>query len=149
MTELKQFVERFNQSDKAKPSTPNEIETLEQLIGICLPDDYKSFILVFGNIWTPGILDLIVDNKLDIYDVAQFWTIDKIIYDKQNEWTSHVSPEIIPIASDSSGNIFAFLKQDLNISLNTANIYFYDHDFDTVEIIAESFTGWIDAYNKI
>jgi hypothetical protein len=86
---------------------------------------------------------------LDIYEVAQFWAIDKIIYDKQNEWTSHVSPEIIPIASDSVGNIFAFLRQDLNISLNTANISFYDHDFDTVEKIADSFKYWIDAYNKI
>lgn len=149
MTELRQFVERFNQSDKATPSTHDEIENLEQLFRIFLPDDYKNFLLNFGNIWTPDILDLVVDNKLDVYDVAQFWTVDKIIYDKQNEWTSHVSPEIIPIASDSLGNIFSFSRQDLNIPVDTAHIYFYDHDFDTVEKIADSFTGWIDSYNKI
>jgi hypothetical protein len=149
LTELTQFAERFNQSDKSKPSTQMDIDTLERIFQIFLPIDYKTFLLNFGNIWTPGILNLVIDNELDINDVSQFWAIDKIIYDKQNEWTSHVSPEIIPFASDCSGNIFAFLRHDLRFQTETADIYFYDHDFDTVEKISHSFKDWINEYNKI
>ena len=126
-----------------------EVETLERIFQIFLPIDYKTFLLNFGNIWTPDILNLVVDNELDIYDVSQFWAIDKIIYDKQSEWSSHVSPEIIPFASDSSGNIFAFLRHDLQFPTETADIYFYDHDFDMLEKISNSFKHWIDEYNKI
>jgi cell wall assembly regulator SMI1 len=149
MKELRQFAEKFNKSDKAKPLTQVDIDKLEHEFHIFLPIDYKTFLLNFGNVWTPDILDLIVDNESDIYDVQQFWSIDKIIYDKQNEWTSHVSPEIIPFASDSSGNIFAFLKHDLKSPTETAEIYFYDHDFETVEKISHSFKDWINEYNKL
>jgi cell wall assembly regulator SMI1 len=149
MTELKQFAERFNKSDKAKPSTQVDIDKLEHEFKIILPNDYKTFLLNFGNIWTPDILDLVVDKELDISEVQQFWSIDEIIYDKQNEWTSHVSTDIIPFASDSMGNIFAFLRHDIKSLTETTDIYFFDHDFNTVEKISNSFTDWIDEFNKI
>ena len=149
MTELNNFAERFNKSDTAKPSTQVEINELEHEFQIVLPEDYKTFLLNFGNIWTPDILDLVVDKNLPISDVQQFWSIDKIIYDKQNKWTLHVSTDIIPIASDCMGNIFAFLRDDLKLPTETADIYFFDHDLDTVEKISNSFTNWIVEFNNI
>ena len=149
MTALKQFAERFNKSDDAKASTQIDIDRLEHEFQISLPNDYKTFLSNFGNIWTPDILDLVVDNDLDINDVQQFWTIDKIIYDKHNEWTSNLSLDIIPFASDCMGNIFAFLRQDIKSPTETANVYFFDHDFDTIEKISNSFTDWIEEFNKI
>jgi hypothetical protein len=149
MTALNQFAKRFNKSDDAKASTQVDIVRLEHEFQISLPNDYKIFLSKFGNIWTPDILNLVVDNELDINDVQQFWTIEEIIYDKHNEWTSNLSLDIIPFASDCMGNIFAFLRQDIQSPTDTTNVYFFDHDFDTIEKISNSFTDWIEEFNKI
>ena len=149
MIEFKQFVERFNKSDEAKLTSQIDIDKLENEFKIFLPDDYNFFLLNFGNIWTPEILDLVVDKELDINDVQDFWGIDKIIYDKKNEWASKVFPEIIPFASDCMGNIFAFMSNDLRLPRETAEIYFFDHDFNTVEKISPSFKNWLEKFNKI
>src|SRR5262245_41865009 len=128
MKELAQFAKRFNKSKDAKPATQIDIQKLEQEFQIFLPNDYKVFFLNFGDIWTPDILDVVVDNELDMHDVQQFWNVDDIIYDKKNEWTSQVSTDLIPFASDCMGNIFAFLRHDLQSSKESAEIYFFDHD---------------------
>ena len=149
MTAFKQFADRYNKRDDARPSTQADIEELEKELGIQLPGDYKIFLLTIGSIWTPDILNLVVDRELEMYDVSQFWYTKEIIDDKKNWWTAKVSTDIIPFASDSGGNIFAFLTGDLKEEKETAAIYFYDHDFETVEKIAESFKDWLDNFNKI
>lgn len=143
------FSNKYNKSDDAKPSTQSNIDSLEREFQINLPNDYKNFLLNYGNIWTPDIVDLIVDEDLDLNDVQQFWDIKSIINDKKNEWTSQVSLDIIPFASDCMGNIFAFSSKDLQQKKEIADVYFFDHDFDTVEKIADSFINWIDRFNKI
>jgi|SRR6185312_90991 len=148
-SEFEKFVERFNKSDDAKPSTQIDIDTLEKELNIYLPNDYKTFLINFGNIWTPNILDLIVDQELELNDVQDFWDMNKIIYDKRNEWTAQVQTDIIPFASDCMGNIFAFLTNEIKSPTETANIYFYDHDFETVEKISPSFKNWIGSFNKL
>lgn len=149
MTAFKQFAERFNKSDDSKPATLEEITKLEKEFSVHLPNDYKIFLLNFGNIWTPNILDLVVEQELEIYDVQNFWGIDEIIYDKQNEWTSNLAADVIPFASDCMGNIFAFLVDDLKSPKETTGIYFFDHDFDTIEKISNSFGDWVNNFNKL
>ena len=149
MTEFRKFANRFNKSANAATSTQSDIDKLEKELNIQLPNDYKRFLLSIGNIWTPGILDLVVDKELDLADVQQFWTPDEIIDDKKNFWTKQVSTDIIPFATDCMGNIFSFLASDLKQKTETADIYFLYHDFDTVEKISNSFTVWINNFNKI
>ncbi|HLK29296.1 MAG TPA: SMI1/KNR4 family protein [Puia sp.] len=149
MIEFKQFAERFNKNDNLKPFAQFEIDQLENEFQIILPTDYKVFLLTIGDAWTPDILDLVVDQNADIHDVQQFWSIERIIYDKQNEWTSQVATDIIPFASDCMGNIFSFLRQDLKLRNDTASVYFFDHDFDTVEKISDSFKEWINVFNSL
>ncbi len=143
------FSSKFNKSDDATPSTQSDIDLLEEEFQINLPNDYKSFVLKYGNIWTPDIVDFIVDEDLDLNDVQQFWNTECIVNDKKNEWTSQLSTDLIPFASDCMGNIFAFSTKDLQQKSETAVIYFFDHDFDTVVKIADSFTDWIDRFNKL
>jgi cell wall assembly regulator SMI1 len=148
-TALQKFADRFNKSSTSKPGSQSDIKSIENNFNIFLPTDYKDFFQKFGDIWTPDILDIIVDNDLSINDVQQFWDAERIIEDKKSEWTSKLSDDIIPFASDSMGNIFAFKTDDLRQQNQTADIYFFDHDFDTVDKISNSFTKWLDDYNTI
>lgn len=149
MTAFRQFVDKYNKNEEIKLATQTEIELLEKEFSIHLPADYKNFITTYGNIWTPDILDIVVDNQLDMNDVQEFWEIEKIVEDKKSEWTSQLQTDIIPFASDCMGNIFGFLTADLKVLRETADIYFFDHDFDTVDKISDSFTDWMDKFNSI
>lgn len=149
MTVFRQFVDKYNKNEAIKLATAEDIDLFEKEFNIHLPTDYKIFIKTYGDIWTPNILNIVADKELDMSDVQEFWGIDRIIEDKKNEWTSQLTTEILPFASDCMGNIFGFLAEDLKVTRQTADIYFFDHDFDTVDKIADSFGGWIDRFNQM
>jgi hypothetical protein len=146
---FKTFADRFNKSDKIKPASVLEIEKIESEFHIFLPADFREFLLEIGDVFTPNILSIIVDKKIEINDVQEFWDMERISWDKNNEWTSQLEEDLIPFASDCMGNLFAFMTNDLKKQTQTAAVYFYDHDFDTVEKIANNFTEWVDGFNKI
>ncbi len=143
------FRTRFNKNNDLEKASESDIKKLEKDLKIKTPNDFELFLTEYGNIHTPDILDIIVDNEIDLYDVQEFWTAESIIYDKQNEWTAQLSIDLIPFASDSMGNIFAFLTSDLKEKTESSAIYFFDHDFNTVEKLTGSFSEWIDNYNRI
>jgi cell wall assembly regulator SMI1 len=148
-TVFQKFSDRFNKNSDSKPAAFSDINALEAEFRILLPLDYKEFLQKFGDLWTPDILELVVEKYLSLNDVQDFWDTERIIEDKTNEWTSVLSVDLIPFASDSMGNIYAFKTEDLKKQKQTADIYFYDHDFDTVDKISNGFTEWLDNYNKI
>ena len=143
------FITRFDKNDDLEKASVSDIEKLKKELRINIPNDFELFLTKYGNVYTPDILDIIVDNEIDLYDVQEFWTTERIIYDKQNEWTAQLSTDLIPFASDSMGNIFAFLTSDLKEKKKSSAVYFFDHDFDTVEKLTDSFSEWIDNYNRI
>ena len=84
MTELfKKFSQRFNKNDSSSPELESKITNLESELEVKLPSDYRIFLSQFGDLWTPGISDLIVDNKLELTDVQDFWNCERIVYDKK------------------------------------------------------------------
>lgn len=146
------FFNRFSVTSEISPAKPFQIEELnflEERLKIQLPDSYKCFVLTFGNIWTPGILDLIDEKEIEIADVQEFWNAEKIVFDKENEWTSDLEEDLIPFASDCFGNIFCFAAEDLTLRKDDCNVYFFDHDFDTIKNLSISFKQWIEQFNNI
>jgi hypothetical protein len=138
-----------SQTSTVKPFQLDEFNAMEKRLNIEFPKSYKHFALTYGNIWTPNILDLIDENEIEIADVQEFWDAEKIIFDKENEWTSNIEENVIPFASDCMGNIFCFAIKDLKLRKDDCNVYFYDHDFDTIENVSISFEEWIEQYNGI
>lgn len=150
MTEAYLHFERsFNQNNDSAPFTITDIEKLETELEIKLPTDYGMFLLEHGNLYTPEILDIIVDNQIEINDFQNVWTVDDILFDKANEWTSNLEEDLVPFASDSMGNIFAFKRSDILQRKMNAPVYFYDQDFDTIENICDSFKELIERYNEL
>jgi hypothetical protein len=145
------FFNRFgvnSQKSPAKPFQLEEFNSMEERLNIEFPRSYKYFALTYGNIWTPNILDLIDEMGIEIADVQEFWNAERIVFDKENEWTSNIE-SLIPFASDCMGNIFCFAVEDLKSKKDDCNIYFYDHDFDTIENLSISFEQWIEQFNRI
>lgn len=143
------FRDRFNENEDLEKASESDIERLKSELGIIIPNEVKLFLTEFGNIYSPELLDLIVDNEIDLWDIQEFWTTERIIYDKQNEWTSQLSTDLIPFASDSMGNIFGFLTADLKQEKESCAVYFFDHDLETIKKVSNSFSEWINQYNQI
>ena len=143
------FCHRFKESDERQLVSMADIAQLEATLEIVLPSDYRSFLMKYGVVWTPGILDIIVDKELELHTLQEFWDMEAIIDDKKNGWTTHLDMDLLPFASDCMGSIFCFATAEIRTQSLTAGIYFYDHDYDEVNKISDSFTAWIDCYNKI
>ena len=143
------FRDRFDKNDNLEKVSESDVKKLNSELNIIIPNEVKLFLTEYGNVYTPEILDLIVDNEIDLWDIQEFWTVERIIYDKQNEWTAQLLTDLIPFASDSMGNIFGFLTAELNEEKESCAVYFFDHDLDTVERVANSFSEWINKYNEL
>lgn len=143
------FNTRFNKNVDLEKASEADIENLNKQLNIIVPKDFRLFLTKFGNIYTPNILDIIVDKDIELPVIQEFWPTENIINDKQNEWTAHLSTDLIPFASDSMGNIFGFLAADLQEERETCSVHFFNHDYDTVEKVSNSFSEWIESYNRI
>jgi len=83
-------------------------------------------------------------DELELHDINEFYTPAQIR--SSLNWIDLGMPKnMVPIASDSFGNPFAFLREDLSESNPKAAIYTWDHDFpdDEMVCIANSFEKWI------
>ena len=57
--------------------------------------------------------------------------------------------DLIPFALDCMGNIYAFKTSDLKEEKLTATVYFYDHDFDTIQNASDSFTDLVEEFMDV
>lgn len=146
---FKQFFDLFNENEKNAPETEQDVHSFEKKYQIKLPVDYRYFLLTYGDLWTPDVVNVIDDNHLEIDDVQQFLPIDRILHDKEFEWTAKLHVDMIPIASDCMGNIFGFMTEDLKVSNGEPKIYLFDHDFDTIEPVSNSLKDWIIQFVDI
>ncbi|WP_423999377.1 SMI1/KNR4 family protein [Maribacter sp. IgM3_T14_3] len=149
MSIFQEFSSNYDNKAEVQKVPLTDIENLESEFNIYVPNEFKIFLMDFGTPWTPDILDIIVDDELDLIDVQNFWTIESIIEDKKNGWTSQISTDLIPFSSDCMGSIFGFSTMDLKEKKESVPIYFFDHDLDTVTKVAETFSEWIDQFNRI
>lgn len=143
------FSFRFNKNDKSKTASQEEILKLESLLKIRIPDDYKIFLANYGDLWTPSVLDILVDNDIDMPDIQQFWSVDEIIDDKLAGYTKQIAEDMVAFASDCMGNFYSFLSKDIKRQQLGAPIYYFDLEFDKMHLFANSFIDLIESYNKL
>ena len=128
-----------------------DLRRVEERLGVQLPEDYRQAVLEVGLPRpTIAILDAIVDRQLDLHDLADFYSPTEII-EETISWREIGMPEqLIAFASDGGGNKFCFDANQLkNGSADGYAIWFFDHDFGTVDQVAASFDAWIDAFCQV
>lgn len=92
-------------------------------------------------------MDAIVERELDLHSLSDFLSPLEIV-EETTSWREIGMPQqLIAFASDGCGNMFCFDADRLNnSSAEGYGIWFYDHDFDTVDQIAPSFGIWVEAF---
>jgi len=150
LVQFSKFASLFNKESEAQTASLLKIQSLEDSLQIKLPEDFKLFMINYGTLWTPDVLDIIVDNEIEMDDIQQFLSAEEILEDKKSGFTNQIElADLIPFASDCMGNIFAFKSSDIKIERPTADVYFFDLDFNEMHLVANSFTALIEEFNSL
>jgi hypothetical protein len=150
LVQFSKFSSLFDKASEVQTASLSEIQSLERILQIKLPEDFKLFMNNYGTLWTPHILNIIVDNEIEMDDIQQFWSAEEILEDNKSGITNQIEvADLIPFASDCMGNIFAFKSFDLKMERQTANVYFFDLDFNEMRLVANSFTALIEDFNGL
>lgn len=135
-------------SDPAVPVDQSELEAAEATLGVQLPEDYKAGVLSVGlRRPTLALLSAIADQQINLHDLSDLASPNEIV-EKTLGWREFGLPEnLVVIGNDCMGSTFCFDVADLQGDrVVSAPVYFWDHDFDTVELVGASFPEWIGSY---
>ena len=128
-----------------------DLAMVEKRFETRLPEDYRREVLNVG-LPRPTIelLDAIVDGELDVHSLGYFYSPDQIIEETIGWREIGMPPQLVAIASDGGGNKFCFDADRLKSGTADRDaVWFFDHDFGTVSVVAPSFEAWISAYNDV
>jgi cell wall assembly regulator SMI1 len=131
-------------------STPDavaeeDLTDAEKRLQTRLPADYRDAVLHFG-LPRPTIelLDPIVDRELDLRDVSDFLSPAEMVTATKDWRDLGLPEELVAFATDCMGNLFCFPTEP--DTSGEAPVFFFDHDDRTADVIAPSFTGWIEEF---
>src|SRR6476659_8906902 len=124
------FAERFHAGKRRRPATATELADAEAALGILWPESYRQFALVYGAVYTPGLLDLVVEHKPGFGDVQQFLTPKQSVTETRR-WRLESDGGCAAFANDSSGSFFAFRQlKATEPRPEDAPVWLFDHDAD-------------------
>ena len=146
---IKQFVHKWNRNETLKKSSKDEVKQVEKKLGIHLPDIYRHLVEQYGDLYTPDLLDAIVDNDLNFPDVQNFAPPAQALSDTDAYVQAGMPAGYFGFASDCMGNFFCFKLEDCKQTREDCSIWFFDHDFVEIWELSNSFINWIKSYNEI
>lgn len=143
---LARFISLWTHPDYAPDAvTEDELERVEGRLETRLPADYRSAVLHFG-LPRPTIelLDAIVDRGIELTGVSDFLGPAEMVTVTEDWRDSGLPEELVAFATDCMGNLFCF--PPAAEAIGEVPVFFFDHDERSVDVVAPSFTRWIDDF---
>ncbi|MCJ8321063.1 MAG: SMI1/KNR4 family protein [Colwellia sp.] len=149
MNSIDLFVKNWGSKQSMVPIDNNDIAELELKLNGFLPDSYKYLISKYGLVHTPNVLTKICDLGSDISEVQDFLSLEDVFsLSKLYEMTGMPKGHVL-FASDCKGNMFCFKSTDCASKQTDIPVWFFDHDFRTVNKVSNSFIEWLDEFNEL
>ncbi len=127
------------------PVSEGELESAEGRLDTRLPADYRNAVLQVGLPRpTSALLDAIVDRELDLRDVSEFLSPADLVSVTEGWRDLGLPEELVAFATDCMGNLFCF--PTAAEAGGPVPVFFFDHDDRSVDVIAPSFTHWIEEF---
>ena len=132
-----------------------DVAAVERALGTLFPTSFVTFITTHGPVFSPGILDLIVDAQesgeaeFSGWDVAEFLSPSEIQSTHSMYSDAGMDASLIPFAQDSAGNVFGFRRIVADTRPDDGPVLFFDHDFCAVRVEAESFDHWLERFLQL
>ena len=145
----KAFAERFHAGKRIRPATPAQLADAEAALGVLWPESYRQFAITCGAVYTPSLLELVVEKQAAFGDVQQFLTPKQSVTETRR-WRLEPAGGCAAFASDCSGSFFAF-RQLLATEprQDDAAVWLFDHESGEVVEQAASFDEWLGLFLKL
>ena len=138
------FVNRFHIGSDPVPVAKVDLEELEKKLDTKLPKSFIQFLTTFGPIYCPKMLGTIVDRELDLWDVNNIYEAKESIESTEAYWSGGMPTDYVVFGNDCMGNAFCFKK--MKETMDDSAVFFFDHDYVTVDQLADSFDSWLEKY---
>jgi hypothetical protein len=149
LNSIDQFVKNWASKNVMVPISLDDISELESKLTVFLPDSYKYLISTYGLVHSPNVLTKICDLNADVSAVQDFLSLDDVSsLSKLYEMTGMPKGHIL-FASDCKGNMFCFKLDDCVSKEIDIPVWFFDQGNCTVQKVSNSFTEWLDEFNKL
>jgi hypothetical protein len=143
------FAERYHAGKRLRPATAAQLNDAEAALGVIWPESYRLFAMAFGAIYTPSILDLVVERKPGLSDVQQFLTPKQSVIETRR-WQLEPAGGCAAFASDCSGSFYAFRQLPATEPRpDDSAVWLFDHDVGEVVEQAASFDKWLEQYLQL
>jgi len=141
-----EFVDRFHVGDKQTPDADMALGTVEEILGIVLPNAYRRFLETYGAVYTPGILDIVVLRNSRLNAIQQFHTTTDAI-----ESSHSISLKgCIAFASDCQGNYFCFKRLSSSLPApDDAPVWLFDHETGKTSKVSPAFDTWLSNFTQL
>ena len=149
MKSIDTFVKNWGSKSAMVPISNEDIAELEANLTAYLPDAYKYLISTYGLVHTPNVLTRICDLGVDVSEVQDFLSLEDVAsLSKLYELTGMPKGHIL-FASDCKGNMFCFKLSDCTSKQKDVAVWFFNYDLATVTKVSNSFTEWLDEFNRL
>jgi hypothetical protein len=150
LNSIDQFVKNWGSKNAMVAINVNDILELESKLTVFLPDSYKYLISTYGLVHSPNMLTKVCDLNADVSSAVQdFLSLDDVYsLSKLYEMAGMPKGHIL-FASDCKGNMFCFKLSDCASKQIDSPVWFYDQGNCSVQKVANSFTKWLDQFNKL
>lgn len=138
---------RFCSARAKVPISNADLDQAEKRLGVFFPVTYREFAATYGAVSAPALLDLIVRNEADLWDINSFFSASECADTTEMYRSGGMSARLVAFAGDSMGNAFCFDQADLITKRpDDAPVWFFDHEFCEDSQLSESFDAWLEAY---
>jgi len=145
----REFAERFHAGKRLRPATATQLADAEAALGILWPESYRQFAMACGAVYTPALLDLIVEHKPSFGDVQQFLTPKQSVTNTRR-WRLEPAGGCAAFASDCSGSFLAFRRLPVTEPRpDDAAVWLFDHEAGEAIEQASSFDEWLSAFLQL
>jgi hypothetical protein len=149
LNSIDQFVKTWASKNVMVPINSFDISELEVKLNSFLPDSYKYLISTYGLVHSPNVLTKICDLNADVSAVQDFLSLEDVFtLSNLYEMTGMPKGHIL-FASDCKGNMFCFKHSECSNKQTDVPVWFYDQGNCSVNKVSNSFTEWLDEFNKL
>lgn len=143
------FVKNWASKNTMAPINKNDILDVESKLNAFLPKAYKYLISTYGLVHTPNVFSKVCDLDSGISEVQDFLGLSDVYSLSQLYEMSGMPKGHILFASDCKGNMFCFRLADCLEQKMDAPVCFFDHNASTITQISNSFSEWLDTFNRL
>jgi hypothetical protein len=128
--------------DQPTVVSADALKAAEEALNVSLPDDYRMAVLSVGLPHpTIDLLHSVVEQDIDLPVVSDFLEPHEIVETTRSWRQIGLPDDLVAFASDCQGNLFCFPTQ--NSPRPARSVWLWDHDFDDVSEVADTFDDWV------